>query len=272
MAKSRPEIDNSRKMHIAAIIRKYRLEAKLEQGELARLIHVTPAAVGNWERCLSRPDLDTIPLLCRELRIPVTELLDMEPELSLTGDDRGLLDLYHSLSTDDQASARFFMEQMEWRAKKRAREALKAPFLRRVLREQASAAGYGAPMEDYADDEMVYVRSNPASERCTCIIKVNGESMEPKYANGSKVYVDESQEVRFGDDGVFILNGEALIKKLTPEGLYSYNPDKTAYPTRKVYDSDTFKAVGKVIGRVGDYDIPEGEELRAIEDAFKTEE
>ena len=127
-------------------------------------------------------------------------------------------------------------------------------------------------MEDYAEDEMVFVRSNPASEKCTCIIKVNGHSMEPRYPDGSKVYVDENSEIRFGDDGVFILNGEALIKKMTPEGLYSYNADKETYPTRKVYDTDTFKVVGKVIGRVGDFDIPTGDELLAIEDAFKTEE
>ena len=272
MVKKRPEIDNDRKSHIAGVIRKYRLQAKLEQGELARLLHVTPAAVGNWERCLSRPDLDTIPILCRELRIPVTELLDLEPELTLTGEDRNLLDLYHSLQPDDQASARFFMEQLEWRARKREHEVIRSSFRRRMLMEQASAAGFGAPMEDYADNEMVYVRSNPASERCTCIIKVNGHSMEPNYPDGSKVYVDEKQEVHFGDDGVFILNGEALIKKMTPEGLYSYNDDKETYPTRKVYDTDTFKAVGKVIGRVGDFDIAAGDELLAIEDAFKTEE
>ena len=80
MVKKRPEIDTERKSHIAGVIRKYRLQAKLEQRELAKLLHVTPAAVGNWERSLSRPDLDTIPLLCRELRISVTELLDLDPE------------------------------------------------------------------------------------------------------------------------------------------------------------------------------------------------
>ena len=125
MVKKRPEIDSERKSHIAGVIRKYRLQAKLEQGELARLLHVTPAAVGNWERCLSRPDLDTIPLLCKELRIPVTELLDLAPELTLAGEDRDILNLYHSLQPDDQASARFFMEQLEWRARKREQEVIR---------------------------------------------------------------------------------------------------------------------------------------------------
>ena len=124
MVKKRPEIDTERKSHIAGVIRKYRLQAKLEQRELAGLLHVTPAAVSNWERSLSRPDLDTIPLLCRELRIPVTELLDLDPELTMTGEDRDLLDLYHSLQPDDQASARFFMEQLQWRAKKREQESI----------------------------------------------------------------------------------------------------------------------------------------------------
>ena len=271
MVKKRPEIDSERKSHIAGVIRKYRLQAKLEQGELARLLHVTPAAVGNWERCLSRPDLDTIPLLCRELRIPVTELLDLNPELTLNGEDRDLLELYHSLQPDDQASVRFFMEQLEWRARKREQEVIRGSFRRRTLMEQASAAGFGAPMEDYSENETVYVRSNPASEKCTCIIKVNGHSMEPIYPDGSKVYVDQKSEVHFGDDGVFVLNGEALIKKMTRDGLYSYNQDKAAYPTRTIYESDNLKIVGKVIGRVGDFDIPEGDELREVEGAFKDE-
>ena len=138
MVKKRPEIDTERKSHIAGVIRKYRLQAKLEQRELARLLHVTPAAVGNWERSLSRPDLDTIPLLCRELRIPVTELLDLDPELTMTGEDRDLLDLYHSLQPDDQASVRFFMEQLEWRAKKREQEVIRGSFPPLVKRSRNS--------------------------------------------------------------------------------------------------------------------------------------
>ena len=102
-------------------------------------------------------------------------------------------------------------------------------------------------------------------------LEIRGHSMEPIYPDGSKVYVDEKQEVHFGDDGVFILNGEALIKKMTREGLYSYNQDKTSYPTRTIYESDNLKIVGKVIGRVGDFDIPEGEELWKVESAFKDE-
>ncbi len=49
------------------------------------------------------------------------------------------------------------------------------------------------------------------------------------------------------------------------------NLSKTTYPTRTIYESDNLKIVGKVIGRVGDFDIPEGEELWKVESAFKDE-
>ena len=67
MARSRPAVDTARRMKMANLIRQKRLEAGLDQIGLAKRLGVTPAAVGNWERCIARPDFDTIPGLCGAL-------------------------------------------------------------------------------------------------------------------------------------------------------------------------------------------------------------
>ena len=114
MPKSRPEINPARKEHMAKLIRQKRIAAGMEQGELAAKIGVTPAAVGNWERCLSRPDLDTLPILCEELGISAAELLDMKPEMSLTGNERTALESYRRLSPAKQRMVQTLMDQMEF--------------------------------------------------------------------------------------------------------------------------------------------------------------
>ena len=271
MAASRPEVDQGRRLHMAQLIRKKRIEAGLEQAELAELIGVTSAAVGCWERCISRPDIDTIPKICKTLKIATTELLDTEPELSLDGEERDILDSYRNLRSSQQQMIKNLVEQMEWDNLREAKLRIRAAYLQRPFMEEAAAAGFGGPMNDSAYAEPVYVRCNPLSNHCTRIVKVNGHSMEPVYRDGSRVYVDENQQPMEGDDVVVIFEGTLYIKKFTRAGLVSYNPDRQAYPLIHINGWQEVCYVGKVTGRVNDYDIPSGKELKEVEEAFSPE-
>ena len=106
MARSRPVVDMARRMKMANLIRQKRLQAGLEQAELAEKIGVTPAAVGNWERCIARPDFDTVPMLCSVLRISATELLSLPPELGLNGEERDVLAAYRRIGPASRRTVR----------------------------------------------------------------------------------------------------------------------------------------------------------------------
>ena len=95
-----------------------------------------------------------------------------------------------------------------------------------------------------------------------------GQSMEPVYPDGSFVYIDEHREPRIGDDVVVVYEGTLYIKTFTTAGLVSYNTNKKRYPTIKVDGWQNVKCVGVVTGRVGDYDILSGQELRDVERAY----
>ena len=268
MPKSRPTINPARREHMARLIRQKRIEAGMEQGELAARVGVTANAVCNWERCLSRPDLDTLPILCRELKVSAAELLDMKPEMTLSGNERNALESYRRLSPSRQRMIQSLMDQLELDERRERARQLRSAYLRRSTFGQSAAAGPGGPMEEYATPEDVYVRANPCAERSTLLVRVNGHSMEPVYADGSMVYVDERQEPREGDDVVVIYEGTMYIKQFTRKGLVSYNPDRRQFPVIKVNGWQEVRYVGKVIGRVNEYDLAEGKELAAVEAAY----
>ena len=268
MPKSRPQINPARREYMARLIRQKRIEAGMEQGELASKAGVTSNAVCNWERGLSRPDLDTLPILCQELKISAAELLDMKPEMTLSGNERVALESYRKLSPSKQRMIQTLMDQLEFDELRERMQKIRATYIKRNTFGQSAAAGPGGPMEEYATPEEVYVRANPCSTKSTLLVPVNGHSMEPVYNDGSMVYVDETQEPHEGDDVVVIFENTMYIKQLTHKGLVSYNP---SFPIIKVNGWQDVRYIGKVIGRVNDYDIPDSNELIEVEEAFSHE-
>ena len=54
------------------LIREYRKRKGISQAELGKLADVKQNAVGAWEAGRSRPDLASVPTLCRELSMPLS--------------------------------------------------------------------------------------------------------------------------------------------------------------------------------------------------------
>ena len=85
----------------------------------------------------------------------------------------------------------------------------------------------------------------PYMEYADFIIGVNGDSMEPTYCAGDKVYVEKRQVVEVGDIGIFMVNNECFIKEAGRDGLISHNKKYRMIP-----GSEHIICVGKVLGRV----------------------
>lgn len=249
----------------AEVIRKYRLRQGVEAKSLSLSLGFSANAVTNWERGFSRPDIDTIPRLCEALRIPVRELLGMDAEDEISGPELTHMTAYRSLSADrrrivDQLTESMYRQQEDARL-----ESIRAAFRPCILYEEAAAAGIGSPMDGISDSTTVYVRVSPVLERTDFLIRVNGESMEPDYPDGSIVCVQRTEELREGETGIFVLNGESYLKQYTRHGLHSLNPDYADIP---VYEGNDCKTVGRVIGVLSDRDYPSQKEMNSIAEAF----
>ncbi|HEB2146382.1 TPA: helix-turn-helix transcriptional regulator, partial [Staphylococcus aureus] len=79
-------------------------------------------------------------------------------------------------------------------------------------------------------------------------LKVNGDSMEPLFKNGQIIFIEKSHTIKDGQIGVFIINGDAYVKKVYVEDnrltLVSLNKK---YKDLHFYDNESVRLVGKVI-------------------------
>lgn len=79
-------------------------------------------------------------------------------------------------------------------------------------------------------------------------VRVSGNSMEPQLHDGDVAFIQRSKEIQSGNIGVFILNGDAYIKKMVCDMdecyLVSLNPE---YEPIKINKNDDLRTVGKVL-------------------------
>lgn len=110
-----------------------------------------------------------------------------------------------------------------------------------------ASAGAGEWLGDDSSYSIINVPLTDESKRADFIIRVAGDSMEPKFYSGDRLLILKTQALDIGDIGVFVLNGESYVKKLGNSTLVSLNPTYRNIPYGK---DDTISVVGKVIGKV----------------------
>ena len=74
----------------------------------------------------------------------------------------------------------------------------------------------------------------------TFMFTVTGNAMEPEYYDGDRVQVQRTQDLDFGDVGIFLIGTEMVMREYGPGGLYAKNPNYPLLPTEGV----------QIVGRV----------------------
>ena len=253
------------------LIRRQRKAKKMNQEELGALVKVGKNAVGAWEAGRSRPDVGSVPVICEALDISleeffgypdksgenIVELHGIKPE-----ERAGLLRKYSSLN---QYNRQVILRQMD--VLRDMQEDAREP--RKVIRlfrnELAASAGPGETLEATRGEE-VFLFADSMTEMADEIIRVNGNSMEPTFANGDMVLVKHTGSVREGEIGVFICGDTGYIKEYQRDGLHSHNP---AYAPLTFSENEPVHCVGRVIGKVKADAWADDESVRAWEEYEK---
>ena len=112
----------------------------------------------------------------------------------------------------------------------------------------AVSAGTGERLEEEQKEKVSLPSSIVPHHPFDFVLRVNGDSMEPLFKNHEYVFVKKVDEVRNGQIGVFIVDGEAYLKKVYVEKdhlrLVSLNK---AYDDLVFDDKNEIKAVGVVV-------------------------
>ena len=246
-------------------IRARRKALGMNQFQLADKAGVSRNAVAGWETGHSRPDLDTIPSLCRALGISADEFFGLGKN-NASGESR-LLKLFWALDRRDREAMLWQMEAvLAGRKIERSSQSREIPipgYVSVFSSDLGAAAGTGCLLGE-TQGETVFLLADEETERADEVITVSGDSMAPTFLNGDRVLVAHTDRLRPGEIGIFLVNGEGYIKEYRPDGLHSHNP---AYRTMTFRDGEDVRCAGKVIAKLKPEQIPDEEQLRLIEEA-----
>ncbi len=95
-----------------------------------------------------------------------------------------------------------------------------------------------------------FIDCPPELPSAAAAIKVNDDSMEPKFEKGSYVYVEYNTPLNAKDYGIFSLNGEIIMRKFfTRNGKILLKAENKSYKEIAVKDSDELYIIGKILSK-----------------------
>ena len=190
-----------------------RKELKLTQWEIAEQLGISFQAYSAWERGIKEPSKEKVSQLENILKVPKGYFTQIE-----------IVRLYHSLSKQGQEKVVLYARNLS-----QEEQAQKVTAMPECLYEyrvyERMSAGIGASVYDDQNFDTVYFNEELAHDFASW---VSGDSMEPKYQNGSVALI---RETGFDYDGAVyavVCNNQTYIKRVYREEnglrLVSINP------------------------------------------------
>lgn len=210
-----------------------RKELKMTQKDIADQLGISYQAYSAWERRVKAPSKDKVKQLEKILKVPKGYFTEIE-----------IARLYNVLSNKGQNQV------LEYTRRLVQEESRKIVTVSENLYEyhvyEKMSAGIGASVYDNRNYDTVYFNEELAHDFASW---VSGDSMEPKYQNGSVALI---RETGFDYDGAVyavVWNSQTFIKKVyrEKEGLRLVSINKAYKDIYIPYDENP-RIVGKIVG------------------------
>ncbi len=248
--------DESLGTALAQNIRLNRERLGLFQTELAELVGTKASTLSNWEIGINRPDVTFLARLCRVFGISVDELLGIAAQRPrLAGAEQELLSNYRLMDTRGQ-ELMLNMSRLELRQSEELTRKTEQNILQRRCFLARASAGTGDYLPEGDNYQWMDLVSTAKTRQADMVITVNGDSMEPDFYDGDMLLVEQTPQIKVGEIGIFILNGDGYVKELGQGCLVSHN---SLYAPIVLKEDDDIRCVGRVLGRIEDGDIPREE-------------
>lgn len=190
-----------------------RKELKLTQKEIAEQLGISFQAYSAWERGVKEPSKEKVGQLENILKVPKGYFTQTE-----------IVRLYNSLSTKGKEKVVLYARNLAREKQTQKKTTISVQLYEYRVYERMSA-GIGASVYDDQNFDTVYFNEELAHDFASW---VSGDSMEPKYQNGSVALI---RETGFDYDGAVyavVCNNQTYIKRVYREEnglrLVSINP------------------------------------------------
>lgn len=202
-----------------------RKEKKMQQREVAEKLGIRPSAVCNWETGLSYPTFVTMLDVCSIFDIDADYFFGSPKETR-----RDALDLRRHMELWDQLQEHekdMVNKGISLLIENRQRQHLRDcrdSFRKLQLSSLKVCAGSGSYLDESGNGEYLYLRRCDVVNEADEVIAVTGRSMEPTFRNGDLLLVRHQENVLEGEIGIFVVNGEGMVKEFRDKGLWPHNP------------------------------------------------
>lgn len=212
-----------------------RRDMGLSQKELAQRLTemgepISDKALSKWEKGMTLPSARQLLLVCHALEVE---------DISGVFMGKGLA---HGLNAAGQRKLSEYADLLRRSGLYDRRREEGRPIRLYTI---SASAGPG----QYLDDgDFQWITDPDAPDRADFAVCIAGDSMEPRYHHGQRVYVQAAPYVADGEVGLFSWEGNAYIKILhdRPEGvsLHSLNPAYTDIP---IHDPAQLRVFGRIL-------------------------
>lgn len=236
---------------IGSRLKESREKKGLLQSELAKMIGVKSAGViSNWEKDINKPNADKMVELCQVLGISLSYLLNYYGEENAP--------LYSSEAM--KLAADYDTRMDDW-GRKQVRSTADIEIARCAESAQSASArktdetvyyitswfyhpmsaGTGEQAGDEQPENLRLIKEPPRGT--SYVAPIAGDSMEPTYHDGDRLFIHACEEIDPGQIGVFYMDGKQWVKELGEGVLISHNPN---YPPRPM--TEDIRCQGLVLG------------------------
>ena len=232
---------------IGSRIKEYRLQKGMTQQDIADALGESSGRViYNWEKGIGRPDCDKLARLCDLLGVSADELIGCKSMAQRpTATEWTTLQKYRALDEHGKEVVDYMIDSEYKRVTALTRKP-KPRMLKIDWYTLPASAGTGNILDsDLAED--LFVPESAEAEQADFVISVGGDSMEPTYHDGDKVFVEKCDAIEVGEVGIFVVNGDVYIKEFGNKGLISHNEK---YKPIRIGENDSVYCCGRVIGIV----------------------
>ncbi|WP_289102030.1 LexA family transcriptional regulator [uncultured Fusobacterium sp.] len=220
---------NEKEMNnVVKFLREERDKRKISQGQLSYKSGISVSIISKIEQGLRNPTVNTVLSMGKALGIDTILLLE---KMNVVTKNEIDLHVQEKVAEKLRENLEYIQEQNE--------DTKIIPIY------NSASAGVGRIAESIPDDylslPMKYIEN-------TVGIKINGDSMYPTITDGAIVILKKDTEVYNGEIGVFLLNDEAYVKRITRKDdfIFLYS-DNMIYQPIVITEKDNFIICGKVI-------------------------
>ncbi|PTF12620.1 MULTISPECIES: XRE family transcriptional regulator [Staphylococcus] len=225
-------------------IRKYRLKMELTQDQLGEKLDTKKSTISNYETGYRTPQQDDLFEIAHVLNISIDDLF---PKRKKSND---ITTVYNQLTPPRQHNVLDYANHQLELQNSTDDNVIDLDTYKNENTTLTDVNGYvsAGTGEQIFDEPKFKVSVKGYVPPHDLALQVNGNSMEPMFSDKEIIFVEKSNNIKNGQIGVFIINGEAYVKKVHVGEdrltLVSLNKD---YRDLHFYENEGVRLIGKVI-------------------------